>query len=423
MICHIASINVKDFFVSYNKADRAWAEWIAWELEAASYTTVVQAWDFRAGSDFVLEMDKALKETARTLAVLSKEYLAAAFTQPEWAAALATDPTGEQCVLVPVRVRECTPEGLLRSRVYIDLLGLDEGSARKALIAGIERGRIKPSAQPPFPGDQRTKPARQPLFPGPLPPRPDWRRMFAVIALALAIAALLVWKFRREPEPVPVPPKAGYVLLGPGEFAMGCDPEEPPCYPDETPHRVRLPNKFYIKRTEVAVGEYLEYAKRGAAPLPPANDPELPITGITWDQAKAYCQSTGGRLPTEAEWEYAARGGTETRFYGRLDDIAWYSGNTPLNSPQKVGQKLPNAFKLYDMLGNVAEWVNDWYDSSYYAGSPHTNPKGPVSGTGRVIRGGSSLDGPDLLRVSRRDSRPPSATASNVGFRCAQDPR
>ena len=97
---------MKDFFISYNKADREWAEWIAWQLEEAGYTTVLQAWDFRPGSNFVLEMQRARTEAQRTIAVLSPDYLAAPFTQPEWAAAFARDPTGEKGLLLPVRVRE-----------------------------------------------------------------------------------------------------------------------------------------------------------------------------------------------------------------------------------------------------------------------------------------------------------------------------
>ncbi len=116
----------KDFFISYNKADKAWAEWIAWELENEGYTCVLQAWDFRPGGNFVLEMDKAAKLARRTIAVLSPDYLTSQFTQPEWAAAFAQDPTGAKGILVPVRVRKCEPEGLLGPIIYIDLVGLDE---------------------------------------------------------------------------------------------------------------------------------------------------------------------------------------------------------------------------------------------------------------------------------------------------------
>ena len=104
---------MKNFFISYNKADLGWAEWIAWELEEAGYTTIVQAWDFSAGGNFVLDMQKASKEAERTIAVFSDSYLQASFTQPEWASAFAQDPTGEKGLLLPIRVQECNVEGLL----------------------------------------------------------------------------------------------------------------------------------------------------------------------------------------------------------------------------------------------------------------------------------------------------------------------
>ena len=157
----------KDFFISYNKADKAWAEWIAWELENEGYTCVLQAWDFRPGGNFVLEMHKAAKETRRTIAVLSDDYLTSQFTQPEWAAAFAQDPTGEKGILVPVRVRKCEPEGLLGPIIYIDLVGLDEVTARETLITGLKK-RAKPSSSPGFPGKKPTREA--PRFPGALPP-------------------------------------------------------------------------------------------------------------------------------------------------------------------------------------------------------------------------------------------------------------
>jgi tetratricopeptide (TPR) repeat protein len=161
---------VKDFFISYNKADRSWAEWIAWQLEEAGYTVVVQAWDFRPGANFVLEMQRATTEAARTIAVLSPDYLAAGFTQPEWAAAFAQDPTGEKGTLLPVRVRECDPAGLLPQIVYVDLVGQEETAAKDALLAGVRRGRAKPTTPPGFPGTARRVVTERPRFPGALPP-------------------------------------------------------------------------------------------------------------------------------------------------------------------------------------------------------------------------------------------------------------
>src|SRR4051794_2309415 len=113
--------NKRDFFVSYNKADRAWATWIAWVLEEAGYSVFLQDWDFKG--NFVLEMDKAHKLSRRTVAVLSLDYLASRFAAPEWAARFAQDATSEHDLLIPVRVRPCKLEGLLAQIVYIDLVG------------------------------------------------------------------------------------------------------------------------------------------------------------------------------------------------------------------------------------------------------------------------------------------------------------
>jgi len=159
---------MQDFFVSYNKADREWAEWIAWHLEEASYSTKIQAWDIRLGSDFIAEMDKAIIETERTIAVLSPDSLTARYPRLEWDATLAKDPSK----LLPVRVKECTPVGLLATIVYLDLTGYtDEEAAKSALLNAAKVGRIKPSSPPPFPNSQTTPPESQrPRFPGSLPP-------------------------------------------------------------------------------------------------------------------------------------------------------------------------------------------------------------------------------------------------------------
>lgn len=153
------------FFVSYNSADGEWAEWIAWQLEEAGFTTVLQAWDFRPGSNFVVEMNRAAAGAKRTIAVLSPEYLGASFPQAEWAAAFAQDPEGLERILVPVRVRHCHPTGLLGQIVYIDLVGLDEEASRIRLLEGIaERG--KPLEAPTFPGGAPHAEPEEPVFPG-----------------------------------------------------------------------------------------------------------------------------------------------------------------------------------------------------------------------------------------------------------------
>ena len=163
---HSETVRKADWFVSYNKADRQWAEWIAWQLEAAGDHVVIQEWDFRPGSNFILEM-QAATSAARTIAILSPDYLASQFTQPEWAAAFAQDATGSSGKLLPVRVRDCTLEGLLRPIVYIDLVGKNDEAAKDALLKGVSRDRAKPAAQPTFPGSFATPVSNPVAFPGP----------------------------------------------------------------------------------------------------------------------------------------------------------------------------------------------------------------------------------------------------------------
>src|SRR5262245_13622226 len=160
----------KDFFISYTAKDREWAEWIAWQLEEAGYSVVIQAWDFRPGGNFALDMQKAT-EAERTIAVLSPDYLQKPFPQAEWAAAFAEDSTGEARKLLPVRVVECSPKGLLAQIVYIDLVNRNETEGRDELLNGGNSGRIKPATAPPFPLSQPSHRviADQPRFPGAWP--------------------------------------------------------------------------------------------------------------------------------------------------------------------------------------------------------------------------------------------------------------
>ncbi|HUE74991.1 MAG TPA: FxSxx-COOH system tetratricopeptide repeat protein [Pirellulaceae bacterium] len=159
-----------DFFISYNKADLEWAEWIAWQLEQSGRTVTIQAWDFRPGSNFVLQMQSAAATSARTIGVLSPDYLASTYTQPEWAAAFAKDPTGEKQALLFVRVRECKPEGLLPQIVYIDLVDKSETDAKRELLAGVQLTRAKPTHAPAYPGTRFQTIVGKPRFPGSLPP-------------------------------------------------------------------------------------------------------------------------------------------------------------------------------------------------------------------------------------------------------------
>jgi hypothetical protein len=146
-----------DFFISYTSADRAWAEWIGFALEDAGYSVILQAWDFRPGSNFVLEMQEAARKAKKTVMVLSPDYLKSQFASPEWAAAFATDPQGLKRALLPIIVRDCKPDGLLGQIVHVDLTGLDQEEALPTLLAGVRSERAKPSVRPSFPGLSRSE--------------------------------------------------------------------------------------------------------------------------------------------------------------------------------------------------------------------------------------------------------------------------
>lgn len=165
-----------DFFISYTKADRQWAEWIAWTLEAADYTTMIQAWDFGPGTNFVLKMNDAVRSCKQMVMVLSKDYLRSGFASSEWAAGFADDPEGARKRLLPVRVGETGSHPLLKALVYADLVGVTETEARQRLLDALQP-RLKPRQAPAFPG-QGPSPAAgsrppRPAFPGDSPGSPS----------------------------------------------------------------------------------------------------------------------------------------------------------------------------------------------------------------------------------------------------------
>jgi formylglycine-generating enzyme required for sulfatase activity len=194
-------------------------------------------------------------------------------------------------------------------------------------------------------------------------------------------------------------PKDGlpYVWIPSGSFTMGCSPGDTECNSDETPaHAEQI--GFWLGQTEVTQAAWKK-VYGGVNPSHFKND-ELPVEQVDWNQASAYCRAIGGRLPTEKEWEYAARGGTTEARYGPLDTVAWYSGNSD-GTTHPVGLKQANSCGLYDMLGNVWEWTTSHY-----------------TGVSKVVRGGSWHATTDGDRASFRGGGDPWARSDDVGFRC-----
>jgi formylglycine-generating enzyme required for sulfatase activity len=222
-------------------------------------------------------------------------------------------------------------------------------------------------------------------------------------------------------------PKDGlkYVWIAPASFMMGCSPGDTECDDFEKPlHQVTITKGFWIGQTEVTVGAFKRFAAATGRQMPDAPDStsgwaneNMPIVNVSWDDAREYCTWAGGRLLTEAEWEYAARGGSTEARYGNIDEIAWYDSNSG-NRAHEVAQKRANGFGLFDMLGNVWEWVNDWYDDKYYQNSPSQDPPGPTSGHARVLRGGSWSVYSEYVRVSGRNDYNPSTRVYYLGVRC-----
>ena len=219
----------------------------------------------------------------------------------------------------------------------------------------------------------------------------------------------------KKESPAPAKTSDGMVLIPEGWFMMGCSPGDSECQSNERPSRRIFIDSFYMDVYNVTQAQYLH--EIGKTPSQFAHCPKCPVDCVSWEEARYYCEKVGKRLPTEAEWEYAARGGTITNRYGYLDSIAWFNKNSGDNT-HPVGQKKPNDFGLYDLLGNVWEWCQDFYDKKSYNWMPNRNPLNHKPSSSYVLRGGSWGDKPENVRVSARKSG--DSGYSWRGFRCVR---
>ncbi len=245
------------------------------------------------------------------------------------------------------------------------------------------------------------------------------------------------------------------IFVQSGKFIMGCTEEQINCDRNEIAHEVFL-DDFFISRFEVTNQQFAEFLneegnreEEGKTWINEKADflriemingkyaavrgfEDHPVVGVSWNGANAFCRwktkKTGYtyRLPTEAEWEYAARGGhlaTATQYAGaeKLEDVGWFVSNSD-GQTHPVGQKSPNELGIYDMSGNVWEWCNDWYGSDFYTTGDTNNPKGPLKGNYRSIRGGSWYNFAWICRVGLRYNSIPNAYFNSIGFRCVKIP-
>jgi formylglycine-generating enzyme required for sulfatase activity len=211
------------------------------------------------------------------------------------------------------------------------------------------------------------------------------------------------------------------VVIPQGTYLMGSadgDPDEQPV------HEVSL-DSFYIDEHEVTIGQYKKFMSETGHAKPDYWQPELdrsndPVVGVSWEDARAYAAWAGKRLPTEAEWGYAARGGSVPSKYpwGETPDPSY--ANFKSFGILPVKNLKPNGYGIYDMIGNVWEWCSDWYDADYYHVKTGNNPQGPVMGTYKVLRGGAWYCDEKEVRVANRFFALPGNKSYNIGFRCVK---
>jgi formylglycine-generating enzyme required for sulfatase activity/serine/threonine protein kinase len=324
-----------------------------------------------------------------------------------------SDSTGMKPVLAPAEGQEPPPDQIVNAE------------------------SVKTLAEPPAPSSNPGTAGMEPTGPGPnVPGLPK-----ATIPPKDAVA-----KRRRGTARIPSLPKAitnsidmKLVLIPAGDFLMGSPDTDPAAAANEKPqHRVRITRPFYLGATEVTQGQYRAVTDTNPSHFKGSDD--LPVERVSWDDAMAFCATLnkreegqlGGaryRLPTEAEWEYACRAGTTTRFNSgdtpdneALEECVWYRVNSDRKT-HPVGKKRPNAWGLYDMHGNVWEWCGDWYNSNYYMNLSVINidPSGPPEGTLRSRRGVFWTGVPWNCRAAFRVGASPRLRDPGGGFRVARD--
>jgi formylglycine-generating enzyme required for sulfatase activity len=249
------------------------------------------------------------------------------------------------------------------------------------------------------------------------------------ILLFSGLAALSLVAAQAADQPYINSIKMEFMPIPAGCFLMGRDPAVEKGYERELPqHKVCIAKPFYLGKTEVTQAQW--EAVMGSNPAG-FKAPDYPVEQISWEAIQIFIQKLNQkegcecyRLPTEAEWEYAARAGTTTIYHfgndpALLKEYAWYADNSG-DKTHAVAQLKPNPWGLYDMHGNVREWVADLFDAHYYQASPQDDPAGPASGQYRVVRGGSWYSDADYCRAANRHDDSPVDQNDRFGFRLAR---
>jgi formylglycine-generating enzyme required for sulfatase activity len=378
---------VSDIFLSYAREDLELAKALASEPAARGWSVW---WDrtIKRGQIFDRVIQAALDEAKCVIVLWSRHSV-----KSEWVTDEAREGR-EKEKLIPALLDDVVMPLGFRSRHAANLIGW-QGALPHAgfeeLAGAVEEILVAPAPQP-----VRASAAAVP----------------AAIIQPAAPARFTTGETRLNPKD-----GLTYVWIPPGKFIMGCSPGDGECFSNnESPrHEVTITRGFWLGQTPVTEAAYSRFLKATGKYAESASA-DLPVVNVSCDDAQKYCEWAGLRLPTEAEWEYAARGGTAGARYSNLDDIAWYRQNSG-GKQHSVRSKQPNDWGLYDMLGNVWEWVADWFE--YYEAEAVEDPTGPSDGVNRVRRGGSWSDDPKSVRASYRFAVESSYRSLNFGFRGA----
>jgi formylglycine-generating enzyme required for sulfatase activity len=422
-----------EVFISYASLDKAIAERLCGALENSGISCWMAPRNIEPGTDYPTALVEAIHSARALLLVLTKH----AAASPHIASEVGHAFSGKKRI-IPFRIWQKTlPEDLEYFLSLTQWLDAPDGCTDENLKRLIEATRAALAGE---------------YVPHPIaPPKTHAGLLAGAVVVLVAVAGTILFLKSRKPSavniaspktteltnlPARTPPTTSgpkvwtnpadalnYVWIPPGTFMMGCSEQDSDCKDDEKPtHQVTIRKGFWLGQTEVTVAAYKKFAAQSGRHSP-AGEGDLPVSGVSWNDAKEYCAAMGGRLPTEAEWEYAARAGSSHPYYGVISEIAWYAGNSD-DAPHAVGKKQPNAFGLYDMLGNVSEWVLDRYFDKYSPDSKVTGPgvEQPLPPNAlAVARGGFWQSDASGLRVSHRLAQEKDGADVPIGFRCASD--
>ncbi|MBI3249371.1 MAG: SUMF1/EgtB/PvdO family nonheme iron enzyme [Deltaproteobacteria bacterium] len=418
-------------FISYSHKDAKWKERLASHLGVLQIQDHLEFWTddgIHIGDAWVQKIQAAITTANAAILLVSADFLNSPFIRRVEIAQLLARREKEGLPIFPILVRQCAWDFVpwleqlqIRPRDAKPLAGNDDHQIDEHLTAIVKeiKGVLdRAAAVEPVPSSPSS--SARVVQPSQFFVTQEWERDFVPSAPNVIVSPLpaLPPTFRNSID-------MDFVLIPAGEFRMG---SQDGAHDEKPVHVVRITKPFYLGKYQVTQGQW--QAVMGNNPSRFTGDSNRPVETVSWDDAQEFLgrlskkEGPRYRLPTEAEWEYAARAGSTGMYcFGddpqQLRDYAWYSENAE-GTTHPVGQLKPNAWGLYDMHGNVWEWVSDWYDGSYYQKGPTDDPHGPEQGEAKVLRGGSWYVHPQVARASLRFRHAPGDRVVVSGLRCAQ---